>query len=80
MSNKKRIETMLFLVTWIISYDELSLLYAEDITIFIGRRNRFQTPRFRRIEEINRQDCYIWFGLNPHDLMRLFCHGDAQIY
>ena len=69
---KERIETMLFLVRWIISYGELSLLYAEDITIFIRRRNRFQPPRFRRIEEINRQDCYIWFGLNPHDLMRLF--------
>ena len=69
---KERIETMLFLVRWIISYGELSLLYAEDITISICRRNRFQLPRFHRIEEINHQDCYTWFGLNLHDFMRLF--------
>jgi hypothetical protein len=66
------IDRLIFLMTWIRAHGEVALLYAEDLSIYIRRRNRFQPKQFRRISDIDRQDCYSWFGLNPFDLRRLF--------
>lgn len=71
---KQQIERLLLLIRWIGSYGEIALLYAEDLTIYIRRRNRFHPKRFRRINEISRDTCYNWFGLSPHDLRVLFTH------
>jgi hypothetical protein len=63
---------LILLLRWVKSYGELALLYAEDLTIFRRRRNRFSPKRFRRLAEINRRDSYSWFGHSPHDIRRLF--------
>ena len=65
---------LLFLFGWIRCYGEMALLYAEDLTFFIRHRNRFNNPRFRKLDEIDRQICYGWFGHCPHDLRRLYVH------
>ena len=72
---KKQIDGLLLVMRWIISYGELALLQAEDLSIYI----RFRSPRFtpirhRRISDIDRRDCYTWFGLSPYNLRRLFQH------
>jgi hypothetical protein len=65
---KTMIEIILFLAMWIRSYGELALLYAEDLTIFIRRRNIFNPLQFRTLNAITRSDCYSWFGLSPVQL------------
>jgi hypothetical protein len=69
---KETIEKLILLIKWTISYGEIALLYAEDLSVFIRRRNRFRPKRFRRLDDINRRDCYSWFGHSPSDLRRLF--------
>lgn len=69
---KNGINRLLFLMTWTGSYGEMAFLYAEDLSIFIRRTSRFQPSRYRQLDEIDQQDSYSWFGLNPHDLRRLF--------
>lgn len=71
---KCAIDNLLLLIRWIRCYGEIALLYAEDLTIYIRRRNRFYPKRFRRMDEISRSDCDTWFGLTPHDLRVLFTH------
>jgi hypothetical protein len=69
---KSMIQRLILFMTWTKAYGELALLYAEDLSIFIRRRHRFDMHRFRIIDAIDRQDCYVWFGLNPNNLRRLF--------
>ena len=69
---KATIERLLFLSSWIRSYGELAFLYAEDLSVFIRRRHRFQPKRYRWIDEICRSDSNLWFGVNPHDLRRIY--------
>ena len=69
---KNGINRLLFLMTWTGSYGEMAFLYAEDLSIFIRRTSRFQPSRYRQFDGIDQQDSYSWFGLNPHDLRRLF--------
>ena len=70
---KKCIDSFLLLLTWTMAYGEIALLYAEDLTVFVRRRNRFKPKRYRRIEDINERDCDTWFGLGDlHTLRRLF--------
>lgn len=71
---KNQLERLLLLISWIRSHGEIALLYAEDLTVYIRRRNRFHPKRFRRINEISRDNCYNWFGMSPHDLRVLFTH------
>ena len=68
------INRLIFILSWIKAYGEIALLYAEDLSIYVCRRNRFHSKRFWQINDIGRQDCYTWFGVNPHDLRRLFLH------
>lgn len=73
---KKQIEHLFFLCTWILSHGEceLAFLYAEDLSIFIRRRNRFYPPRYRTLADISRSDCYSWFGMSPHNLRTMYRH------
>jgi hypothetical protein len=56
---KEQIDHLLFVLSWLRAYSELSLLYAEDLTIYIRRRNRFYEKRNRRIDALTNQDCDI---------------------
>jgi len=63
---------LLFVLRWIRALGEIALLHAEDLTVFIRRRqNRFGPLRCRRIDDLPYQDCYTWFGHYPHNLRRL---------
>ena len=68
---KNTLEKIVLLLRWTMAYAELAFLYAEDQSVFIRRRHRFHPKCFRRINDIDRHNCYIWFGLNPNDLRRL---------
>lgn len=71
---KDKMETLIAIFTWLKANGELALLRAEDLSIFIRRKNRFHPPRYRRIQDISRQDCYSWYGLSNYNLQRLFEH------
>ena len=75
-SKMKRIKdiigALLLLMRWTSALGEISLLYAKDLSIFISQRNRFKPKHYRRIDEINRGDCFAWFALTPNQLRRLF--------
>ena len=63
---------LLFVLRWIRALGEIALLHAEDLTVFIRRRqNQFGSLRCRRIDDLPYQDCYTWFGHYPHNLRRL---------
>ena len=63
------------LVTWVRSHGEIALLYAGDLIYFVrDRRQRFQPMQHRRISEISRSDCDLWFGLTPFQMRKLFKH------
>jgi hypothetical protein len=69
---KSMMQQLILLITWTRAYGDIALLHAEDLTVFICQRHRFNAHRFRSIQVIDRQDCYVWFGLCPNDLRRLF--------
>jgi len=69
---KNLIKKLIFMMRWIHSYGEIALLYAEDLSIYIRCRNRFQPKRFCQLNDISRSDSYRWFGHSPNDLRRLF--------
>jgi hypothetical protein len=71
---KKLIEYLLLISSFVTAHGEIAFLYAEDLSIFIRRRNRFKPKRFRTIQDISRGDCYLWFGIHPAKLERLFAH------
>ena len=49
---KTTLEDLQFLLRWTMSYGEIALLFAEDLTVFVRRRHRFHPKRFRRLSEI----------------------------
>ena len=69
---KELLNKLLFLLMWIKAHGEIALLYVEDLSVFIRRQHRYHPKRFRKIHEIDRGDCYRWFGLSPSDIMRLY--------
>ena len=50
---KDQINHLLFVLSWLRAYSEFSLLYVEDLTIYIRRRNRFY-PKGNRTIDITR--------------------------
>jgi hypothetical protein len=57
---------LLFVLRWIRALGEIALLHAEDLTVFIPRRqNRFGPLRCRRIDDLPYQDCYVVWSLSP---------------
>ena len=72
---RRLIESTLLTIRWIACYGEISLLYAEDLTVYIRpRHHRFQPKRYRKLSEITRSDCDSWFGLRPAAMQELFLH------
>ena len=72
---KKTINHLLFVLSWVRACGEIALLYAEDLTVFIrDPNNRFKPHQYRTIDEIDRRDCYSWFGVSPHGLRMLYLH------
>jgi hypothetical protein len=65
------VHRLFFVLQWIWGHGEVALLYVEDLTVYVCRRHRFAPARCRRINDIRPQDCYPWFGHNPHSLSRL---------
>jgi hypothetical protein len=76
LSNKCKdiIDKLSFLVTWVLSYGELALLYIEDHSIYVRRRHRFLPERHRTIDEFSRRDCFTFFGISPNQLRLLYHH------
>jgi hypothetical protein len=68
------VHRLFFVLQWIRGHGEVALLYAEDLTVYVCRRHRFTPAHCRRINDIRSQDCYPWFGHNPHSLGRLLRH------
>jgi hypothetical protein len=63
---------LLFILRWIRALGDIALLHAEDLTVFIRRRqNRFGPLPCRRVDDLPYQDCYTWFGHYPHNLRQL---------
>jgi hypothetical protein len=77
---KSMIKQLILCVTRTKAYGEFALLYAEDLSVFIPQRHQFDAHRFWKIDAINQQDCYVWFGLNPNDLRWLFTSLQIQIF
>jgi len=71
---KDIIDKLSFLVTWVLSYGELALLYIEDHSIYVRRRHRFLPERHRTIDEFSRRDCFTFFGISPNQLRLLYHH------
>ena len=73
MAKISRIVTRLhFILRWTKSYAELALLYAEDLSIFNRRRHQNTPKRFRKIDDIDSDMCYSWFGLGHYDVSHLY--------
>jgi hypothetical protein len=68
------VDKLLFLMRWIRANDEITLLQAEDLSIYIQRRNQFHPIKHRRLVDISEQDCYTWFSQNNEDMHRLMIH------
>ena len=71
---KKKIEHLVFLLSWVRANGELAFLRAEDLCVFTRRRHRFHPRHNRTIAELSRHDVDIFFGRTPHDLRRLYNH------
>ena len=71
-SIKIKIDRLFLVVSFLRAHGELALLRAEDLTVYIRRRNRFRPKSYRLLQDLTRQNCYDWYGLSPHSLRRLF--------
>ena len=56
------------------AHGEIAFLYAEDLSIYVRRQHRFHPNNHRRLEDISKQDCYIWFSQNHANIWRLLLH------
>ena len=69
----KLITKINLMLKWVLSWGEMSLLYANDLTYYVRlRRSRYPPKKNRHLRDIGRDDCYSWFGILPHDLRRLY--------
>jgi len=72
---RELLDRLSFVMTWIISYGELALLAAEDLSFYRRRPHRFGPERKRRIDDISQRDCYNFFGgMNKRQLQLLYRH------
>ena len=71
---KKMMDKLLLLLRWVKTYGDIAWRYAEDLTVFVRRRNCFHPYRFWKLVDISPQDCYSWFGATNNNLERLFVH------
>ena len=76
---KVHADLLLFYVEWVKAVGEVSLLYAEDLSVFVRRRNRFHPKSKRRLSDLSRDDCDSWFGLSPNELYRLWISHSSSL-
>lgn len=65
---------LVFLMAWMISYGEVALLRAQDLSIYIRHRHHFKPERHRTIDELSRRDCYKYFTISKPHLCLLYRH------
>jgi hypothetical protein len=44
-------ETLFFHISWILAHGEITLLYAEDLSVYIRRRHQFHPADHRKLEQ-----------------------------
>jgi hypothetical protein len=66
---------LVMIIRFTLAYCEICYLHLEDLVFVIRRRHRFREPMHRFLNDIREEDCYIWFGLNPANMWRVFQHG-----
>lgn len=71
---KNLIQRLLFLMQWVASYGEVTLLFAEDLSVFVCLRNRFRPLQHHKIDDIDTEYCYSFLGLTRYELRHLFVH------
>ena len=72
---KSQVGFILFGISWIKSYGEISLLYAEDLEVFRRPRlQRFYEEKNRKIADISSADSDTWFRLKPNQLRQMFIY------
>ncbi len=69
-------ETLIFHCRWKLAHGEIALLYAEDISVYIWRRNWFHPEHHRKLDDISEVDCYTctWFRQNHKNVCHLLLH------
>jgi hypothetical protein len=65
---KEAFDSLTFLLSWIRSYCQIALLYAEDLTFFSRGPHRFAPECKRTMDSISGHECYTWFGVYPEQL------------
>jgi hypothetical protein len=73
-SIKVCVDKLLFLMHWILAHGEITLLQAEDLSIYIQRKNQFHPIKHRMLVNISEQDCYRWFSQNHENMHRVMIH------
>ena len=66
------IKRLNIILQWTKSYAKLALLYAEDLSI-LNHRWHQKTPKCsQKIDDIDSDMCYSWFGLGHYDVSCLY--------
>ena len=68
------VDSLLFLIRWVLAHGEIALLRAEDLSIYVRRRHRFHPVNNRSFVNISEQDCYIWFSQDHENMCLLMAH------
>jgi hypothetical protein len=68
------VDSLLFLIRWVLAHGEIALLRAEDLSIYVRRRHRFHPVNNRRLANISEQDCYTWFSQDHENMCLLMAH------
>jgi hypothetical protein len=71
---KECTETLFFHIRWILAHGEILLLYAEDLSVYLWRRNQFHPADHRNLDDFLETDCYTWFSQNHENMHHLLIH------
>ena len=56
------------------AHGEIAFLYAEELSVYVRRRHWFYPAMNRKIDDISKQDCFMWFSQNHVNMRRLLLH------
>ena len=68
------VDSLLFRIRWVLAHDEIALLCAEDLFIYVRKRHQFHLVNNRRFANISEQDCYRWFSQDHENMCLLVAH------
>lgn len=63
-----------FIMVWTLSYGEVALLCAQNLSFYIRHRHQYEPERNRTINELSRRDCYLDYTITKHQLRLLYRH------